>query len=102
MVSDRLQEWVRARFGPAEVETVLDLLADLVPLTPGGAAESAERVQAAVVFLSGGDGQRFLDAAALAQQDWRDVLVGAGLADDDWADQLNRMLGDASSVPMRH
>ncbi|MBQ0891505.1 hypothetical protein KBX37_00030 [Micromonospora sp. U56] len=101
MVSDRLQAWVRARFGPSEVETVLDLLTDLVPLAPGGTAESAERIQAAVVFLSDGDSRRFLDAVALAQQDWRDVLVAAGLADDDWADQLNSVLGGASPGRVR-
>ncbi|MEV6374824.1 hypothetical protein [Micromonospora musae] len=101
MVSDRLQAWVRARFGPAEVEPILDLLADLVPLTPDSTAEAAERVQAAVVFLSGGDSQRFLDAAALAQQDWRDVLVGAGLAENDWADHLNCALGNTSPVRVR-
>ncbi|MER6592772.1 hypothetical protein ABT214_13135 [Micromonospora purpureochromogenes] len=100
MVSDRLQAWVRARFGPSEVEALLDLLTDLVPF-PGGTAESAERVQAAVVFLSDGDSRRLLDAVALAQQDWRDVLVAAGLADDDWADQLNSVLGSTSPGRLR-
>ncbi|MET7748116.1 hypothetical protein [Micromonospora sp. NPDC005367] len=70
-------------------------------MTPGSTAESAERVQAAVLFLSRRDSQQCLAAAALAQQDRRDVLVGVGFADDDWVDQLNRLLGDASSVPMR-
>ncbi|WP_132346099.1 hypothetical protein [Micromonospora sp. 15K316] len=97
-MSDRLQAWMRARFGPSEAEAVLGLLIDLVPMAPAGTAESTERVQAAVLFLSGGDTQRFLDAAALAQQDWRDVLVAAGLADDDWADRLSSMLGDTSPV----
>ncbi|MET8552120.1 hypothetical protein [Micromonospora zamorensis] len=95
MVSYRLQAWVQARFGASEVEAVLDLLADLVPFEPGSSAEGVERVQAAVVFLSRGDSRRFLDALALAQEDWRDVLVGAGLADDDWADRLNSTLGDS-------
>ncbi|TDC37089.1 hypothetical protein [Micromonospora sp. KC213] len=96
MVSDRLQAWVRARFGPSEAEAVLDLLADLVPLAPGSSAEGIERIQAAVVLLSGGDSRRFLDAVALAQEDWRDVLVEAGLADGDWVDELNATLGDSS------
>ncbi|MEW2142854.1 hypothetical protein AB0869_08570 [Micromonospora vinacea] len=99
MVSDRLQAWVRARFGSSEVEAVLELLNDLVPLAQGSTAESVERVQAAVVFLSGGDSRQFLDAAALAQEDWRDVLVDAGLANDDWADQLDSVLG--KTVPVR-
>ncbi|MEW1588894.1 hypothetical protein AB0283_26015 [Micromonospora vinacea] len=98
MVSDRLQAWVRARFGSSEVEAVLELLNDLVPLAQGSTAESVERVQAAVVLLSGGDSRRFLDAAALARKDRRDVLVGAGLADAYWADQLDSVLGKTVSV----
>ena len=92
MVSDRLQAWVREHFGPSEMQTVLNLLTDLPAEDPDNPVDN-ERIQSAVVFLSGGDSRRLLDAAAVAEQDWRDVLVAAQLADSDWADRLNSMLG---------
>lgn len=93
MVSNRLQAWIRQHFGPAEVESVLALLTHAVPGEEGDTPDGIERVQAAVVLLSGGNSQRFLQAAALAVADWRDVLVAAQLADDDWRAQLNDALG---------
>ena len=54
--------------------------------------EVSERVQAAVIMASGGDWQRFLDQAHLAETDWRDVLVAAGLADGDWPERLDDFL----------
>jgi hypothetical protein len=93
MVSDRLQTWVRQRFSPDEADTILRMLVDTVPGEPGDTAEGIERVQAAVVVLSGGNSQRFLEALTMAQRDWRDVLVAAQLAQDDWPDRLNTALG---------
>lgn len=52
-----------------------------------------ERVQAAVVLWARGDQARLADAARLAQEDWRDVLVRAGLAEDDWRTRLDDALG---------
>lgn len=92
MVCDRLQAFVRRRFGPDEVDTILGLLVHAVPAEPGGSPEGDERVQAAVILLSDGDTQRFLEALTMAQTDWRDVLVAAQLADDDWPDRLNAAL----------
>ena len=46
-----------------------------------------------MVFLSGGNVQRFLQALTIAQGDWRDVLVWAQLANEDWADRLDTALG---------
>ena len=57
MVSDRLQAWIRQRFEPHEVERSLTLLADAVPGESGGTIEVVERVQAAVVLLSDGNGK---------------------------------------------
>jgi hypothetical protein len=70
---------------------------------PGSAAEVArrvgdaadsERIQAAIVIVASGQLGRLTDAIALAQTDWRDVLVGAGLADDDWRQRLDSLLGE--------
>ena len=93
MVSDRLQACIRQSFRPDEVETILSLLTDAVPREPGDTVEGIERVQAAVVLLSDGNSQRFLEALTMAQQDWRDVLVATQLAHDDWPDRLNAALG---------
>jgi hypothetical protein len=49
--------------------------------------------------VSGGEAGRFLEAAALAQMDWRDVLMAAGFGSDleahiGWAEKtLNRASG---------
>jgi hypothetical protein len=100
MVSDRIQAWMRGLFKPEDLEPALDLLADLMSQEREDAA-GTERVQPAVVLLSGGDSQRFLEAAALAWQDWRDVLVAAGLAHDDWRDRLKRRTA-IPAIDLRH
>ncbi|MFC7280288.1 hypothetical protein ACFQS1_40600, partial [Paractinoplanes rhizophilus] len=51
-----------------------------------------------VILLSDGNSQRFLEALAMAQQDWRDVLVAAQLAHHDWPDRLNAALGRARTA----
>jgi hypothetical protein len=58
-----------------------------------GAAGDSERVQAAVLLCGRGDLGRLRDAAAVAERDWRDVLVGAGLAGEDWPSRLDAELG---------
>lgn len=93
MVSARLQAWIRQHFEPDEVESIISLLAEAVPGEPGDTIDGIERVQAAVVLLSGGNSQRFLQAVTMAQGDWRDVRVAAQLAHDGWADRLHTALG---------
>lgn len=51
-----------------------------------------ERVCAAIVLVADGDVDRFVNAAALAERDWRDVLVSAGLAGEDWRARLDDAL----------
>ena len=91
MVSDRLRAWIAGHFPPEDVEPVLSMLVELEYL-----GEEIERIQAAVVLLSGGDSGRFLDAVALAQVDWRDLLVAAQLAHADWPARLDAALGPSS------
>jgi hypothetical protein len=55
--------------------------------------QEIERVQAAVVLSARGDRDRFESLAALAEVDWRDVLVGTELADADYEDAMSRLLG---------
>jgi hypothetical protein len=66
--------------------------ADDVSRLVAGASDS-ERVQAAIVLAASGRLGDLRDAIALAQIDWRDLLVNVGLADDDWPVRLDSMLG---------
>jgi hypothetical protein len=53
-----------------------------LPGTDNASAEFFERVQCAALKLSEGRVDRLYDAIALAQTDWRDLLVAAGFAED--------------------
>ncbi len=80
-------------FPAGEVAAVLDVLGEVAAAAGTYLGEAhVERVQAAVVLLAAGDSARFLDAAALAHIDWRDVLVAAELADGDWAQRIAEAL----------
>jgi hypothetical protein len=93
VVTDRIERAVREQFAAGEVPAVLELLGALrLPFLENN-PEETERVQAAVVLLARGSHDRLLDAAALAEEDWRDVLVAAGLADEDWPGRLQEEFG---------
>jgi len=69
---------------------LLEECSDTLPLVHG--PSEMERIQLAVLKLSQGDPGKFLDAAALARMDWRDVLVAAGFGNDveihlKWAEE---------------
>lgn len=54
-----------------------------------------ERIQLAVLKLSGGDTDKFLAVVELAQLNWRDVLVAAGFGYDleahlEWIDKIDK------------
>jgi len=57
----------------------------------------SERIQTAMLIWAAGDLDRLVDAAALAETDWRDLLVNAELADDDWRDGVDAYLATPSS-----
>jgi hypothetical protein len=93
VISDRVERAVREQFAPGEVPAVLDMLGALrLPFLQDDQV-ATERVQAAVVLVAAGRSDRFLDAAALAETDWRDVLMAAGLADADWSERLRAAFG---------
>lgn len=62
-----------------------------------GEASDSERVQAAIVLAASGRVTDLRDAIALAQIDWRDLLINTGLANDDWPSRLDAQLGPATS-----
>jgi hypothetical protein len=87
VVSERLRRRIERDFPePGSASAVIEVV---------GEVSESERVQAAVVVGGHGDLVRLRDAADLAEQDWRDVLVRADLADEDWRLRLDAELGPA-------
>jgi len=84
-VTDRVRARIERDFAEAGS-------ADEVVRLVGGAGDS-ERVQAAIVFAASGRLSQLRDAVALAQIDWRDLLVNVGLGNEDWPTQLDSELG---------
>jgi hypothetical protein len=89
-VSDVVRAEVADRFGATDAPQVLSALeATALPLLEGADRDRARaRVHLATIKLADGDVARFQQALALAQIDWRDVLVAAGLANADWPQVL--------------
>ena len=84
-VSDRLRGRIDRDFPePGSADEVARLVAG---------ASDGERIQAAIVFLAGGDLDRLHAAIRLTAQDWRDTLCGAGLEHEDWPGRLDAELG---------
>ena len=76
-----------ARLFPAEEhEEVTRLLQEdcgaVLPFADNVSTDRFERVQCAALRLSEGRMDKLYDAIALAQTDWRDLLVMAGFAED--------------------
>ena len=69
--------------------------ADEVIRLVAGASDS-ERVQAAIVLAASGRLSDLRDAVALAQVDWRDLLVNVGLGNENWPTKLDSVLGPAT------
>jgi hypothetical protein len=89
-VTRRLEQRVRRDFAAGPAEAVLARLAGL--RLAMAEKQSAERIQAAVVLLGGGDLEKLERAALRAERDWRDVLVWSGLS-EGWVARLDDELG---------
>lgn len=75
-VTSRVRTQAESSFAPAEAAAVCaELAAADLPLI----ANNGERVQLAVLKLAAGDRAAFARHLAVAQRDWRDVLVAAGI-----------------------
>jgi hypothetical protein len=72
-------------FSPADAATVCAALANAdLPLINN----NGERVHLALVHLAAGDLAEFRRHLAVAQTDWRDVLVADGLGGENWPQML--------------
>lgn len=82
-----ISECLEVLFRDAERAEALILLTEdcgsNLPMTPS--ASDLVRVKAAALKCSGGTLEGLVDAIALAQTDWRDLLVAAGFAHDKGA-----------------
>lgn len=71
---------------PAHIQEASDLLARecgrKLPLCADSTDEALDRLRFAALKVASGDLERLREAVALANVDWRDLLVWAGFADD--------------------
>lgn len=89
-VPPRVAERIARDFEPARRPEVLRLIESLAITTR--TSEGAERIGGAILIVARADIDRLVEAAALAEADWRDVLVAAGLQHDDWRARLDEAL----------
>ena len=91
MVTARIERYVREVFDASDADLVVSALADW--RISYEAEPPGERLIAAVVFTADGRLEGVDAAFALAEQDWRDLLVAGDLAHGDWPDRLDARLG---------
>jgi len=88
-VTPMVRNHILRLFRPEEQSEVARLLQEdcsaELPGTRNASAEGIERIQCAALKLSDGCMEKLYDAIALAQTDWRDLLVSAGFANDTQA-----------------
>jgi hypothetical protein len=77
------------RFSPDDVGPATAAL-EALSLQVGDSTGGRDRIHLAAVLRSGGSVSALRDAIALAQIDWRDLLVAAGLGNSDWREVLRR------------
>jgi hypothetical protein len=85
-LSARVTSHVEQLFPADERGAAASVLADEcgedLPLIGDANQGEIERVRVAALKLSGGDLAKLRHAVAIAQRDWRDVLVAAGFGSD--------------------
>ena len=90
-LSPLVEAEVRERFAPGDAPGILAALeAAQIPLGSRAASSERPRIHLAIVKLAAGNVEEFRTALAIAERDWRDVLVAAGLGNADWREQLAR------------
>lgn len=93
MLSARARARIVRDFGrvrEADIAQLLDALR--LPLI-GDSDEARERIHAAILLAAAGNPRRLSEAAALAQLDYRDLLMNTGLASPDWRTRVDAELG---------
>jgi hypothetical protein len=85
-MADRIAHDFRGR----RASQVMELLSSLD--LGGSSPEGDERICGAILLVADGDVDRLVSAVALAEVDWRDMLVSAGLENADWRKRLDDAL----------
>jgi hypothetical protein len=77
---------IRSMFDYVDIESATKVVEDSVglglPLIGPDSTTLLERIRSSVIRLSAGDLGRLKEAARLAREDWRDVLLAAGFGTD--------------------
>jgi hypothetical protein len=88
-ISEDVRLELARRFSPDDVDDASATLGAMtLPLDDSQA--NRDRVHLAAILRSGGSLSALRDAVALAETDWRDLLVAAGLENSDWRDVLRK------------
>ncbi len=84
VLSPKTQQWVEVLFPPEHRDEVTSTLGSGCGNNLWGKSDEfgMERIRFAVLKLSQGDMKRFRNAVALANRDWRDLLMAADFAND--------------------
>jgi hypothetical protein len=82
-VTDLVRTQVHRFFGADEAALVISEL-ETVQLPFVNDGEAPERIHLAILYLAGGDLNRFDKFMRSAKIDWRDTLCMAGLGNADW------------------
>jgi hypothetical protein len=98
-LSPRVERYVLRHY-PDRFTEIVDLLETVELPLIHGEPEGRERVQAAMLAAAHGDVDRLLDAAVLAQEDWRDVLMAVPrFAHEGWGAHVDQLLGPKTMSP---
>jgi hypothetical protein len=89
-VSELVRSVIRTRYSVEQEGEIIGMLEAIALPNDPAWHRTRDRVHLAVLLLAGGELERLRENAALATQDWRDVLVAAGLEHDDWPEVLHR------------
>ncbi|SCG55363.1 hypothetical protein [Micromonospora inositola] len=89
-ISPRLRRRIKTDF-PQHADVVVNRLHSLDQLV-ADSRQDPERMFAAVVRLAQGRPDKLDRATRLAQDDWRDLLVGADFGTEDWPARLSAWL----------
>lgn len=93
MLTPRVAARLERDFEQRERDQALYVMDAVLESKADRSAAGMERIHAAMLVVARGSLPRLLDAAALAELDWRDLLVEAGLAHEDWRDRIAEELG---------
>lgn len=95
-VSDQLIGYLQRAFDATEAARILEAIDRIDERDVDG--QDTDRIALAIVIVMG-RGIDLASVTALAQRDWRDLLVAGGLAEDNWPSKIAEHLGGRTHRP---